>query len=267
MQNNIFKILPLNDVYAEVFKNKLVKFEYYSPKFFKKVIRDEDTVVIGNATLGKKYKEDNDKSIGTLEIDTKKDDSVKWNLNVFEEKDKKCLGYVKVGDNEFIRIRRNNWFLVLIPFISIILILLLLFYLHILPIVKPVPEEPVAPLPVDSEVSEWDGDLTQNQKEQIDEQENTSIPGYANLYVSEEMPNIKLSNPEENTVFFKYEIYENDNMICNTDLIENGKVKEINFKELLPVGEHTLKFVISCYDLETQAVCNGANQTVKINVE
>lgn len=267
MRNNTYSPIMTNDAHAELYNNKLVKFEYYSPNFFNKVLKDENTVVVGNVKLNKKYKANDDKAIGVLEIDTKKDDYSKWYLNIYEDKDKKCLGYLKVGDNEYIRLLRSNWLIILIPIISILLILSLIFYFYILPVIKPVPEEPVAPLPVDSEVSEWDGDLSQNQKEQIAEQENTNIPGYSNLYVSAEMPNIKLSNPEDNTVFFKYEVYENDNKLFETDLIENGKVKEVNFKELLSNGEHTLKFVISCYDIETQASCNGANQTVKILVE
>ena len=40
-----------------------------------------------------------------------------------------------------------------------------------------------------------------------------------------------------------------------------------NAFETLDKGEYELRFAISCYDINTQAGCNGANQSVKISIK
>ena len=97
--------------------------------------------------------------------------------------------------------------------------------------------------------------------------ESIEIPGYSNLYVSSESPEILLINPDENTVYFVYTISKDNEVIYETKAIAPNKTISVNFKELLPVGEHDLTFQISTYDIETQAPCNGATQKVSMTIQ
>ena len=114
--------------------------------------------------------------------------------------------------------------------------------------------------------SDWDGNMPQNGEQSESNAESIEIPGYSELYVSTENPTIQLINPDGYTVYFVYTILEGQDVVYETKAIEPNKMVEVNLKELLEKGEHNLSFVISTYDIETQAGCNGATQEVKLVV-
>ena len=265
MQNNFmtYNAQPLSDS-AKTFENKKLNFQYYDETHFNENVKNEKTKIIGEVILEKKYKYDDVKAISVLSLQ-RKDSQMPYNLNVYEISSKKALGYICVEDDTYIKVIKTN----LLPFIIAgVAIIAIIGIIAIVSATKEPPEVHYPQQDIEGDVNDWDGDLTQNEIVQIQEQIDTVIPGYSNLFVSAEYPTIKLSNPAENTVYFKYTIYdtETEELLYQTALIPNGKVKEANFMEFLSPGVHLLKFVIECYDIETQAPCNGANQTVKVTV-
>ena len=114
---------------------------------------------------------------------------------------------------------------------------------------------------------DWDGSLPTNGEQSQATAESIEIPGYSELYVNKENPNIQLINPEGNTVYFVYTIKENEKIIYETKAIEPNKMVDVNLKDMLSIGEHNLSFIISTFDIETQAACNGATQEVKVVVQ
>lgn len=74
--------------------------------------------------------------------------------------------------------------------------------------------------------------------------------GYSELYVSSSKPYILLSNPQENTVYFTYTIYDSlteDILLDETDLIEPGTAFQWKASESLNEGENEVYFVIKTY--------------------
>lgn len=125
---------------------------------------------------------------------------------------------------------------------------------------------PTPTMPIDDSEIDWDKEHEKGE-ETIYEMEYTEIPGYANLYVSQDKQGINLHNPPQNTVYFKYSIYEKDKLLFESDLISPDKMVQWKAYEQLSQGEHNLTFIVSCYDLKTQANCNGATQDVTLTVK
>lgn len=98
--------------------------------------------------------------------------------------------------------------------------------------------------------------------------EYTRFPGYADLHLNAECPYVYLSNPACNTVYMKYSIYdEKNNLLYETNPIAVGKEVEADFVSFLEPGTHTLIFVQSTYDVDTETECNGATTQVKVIVD
>lgn len=238
--------------------NEEISLEIFTKRAYEKeVSEDIETAEVGTIKPWQEYKEDRKKSIGKAYTSLEKG----LEFNVYKKKPLFVKGYAHVEDNKYVYVARNPIFLILL-----LLLLLLGCFVgcwKLLPgsDVK-VPEKVQELLPIaDSE--DWDGEYAKGEEsEAIAEQ--TEIPGYANLFVSKDSPSINLINPDGNTVYFKYIISENDVVLFETDLIEPNKMIPANLYELLTEGEHVLKFQINTYDVETQAACNGATQTVNM---
>ena len=114
------------------------------------------------------------------------------------------------------------------------------------------------------EGKEWDGVMPTVGEASEQVAEFTEIPGYAKITITESMPELDLINPKGNTVYFVYTISENGEILHQTGGIEPDKYVSVNLYKLLSKGVHSLKIAIECYDLETQAVCNGAMQEVEV---
>lgn len=114
--------------------------------------------------------------------------------------------------------------------------------------------------------NKWDGQIHVASKAEVDNG-TIAIPGYANLTVSKENSAVRLVNPEENTVYLKYALYEGDALVCETKAIKPGNMYEAELFGILGKGDHELSFVISTYDIETEEMCNGATQRVNLLVE
>lgn len=101
-------------------------------------------------------------------------------------------------------------------------------------------------------------------KDNKDENLDVHIPSYGNLDISEEYPNVELTNPKENNVNFVYTIYEDDNILYETKTIKPGEMESVDLMELLGEGEHNLSFKISTYNIETQEFVEEYNQEVNV---
>lgn len=110
----------------------------------------------------------------------------------------------------------------------------------------------------------WDGS-TNNRAEAV--QGSIQIPGYSNQVVSKANPKIPLGNPDGNDVYFVYHIYEGDDEIYTTDLIEPGHVCDWDAYGQLDEGVTTLTFTISTFDEKTMEPCNSASTLVIVQVQ
>ena len=114
---------------------------------------------------------------------------------------------------------------------------------------------------------DWDGKLPERFNDQKDGSEYIEIAGYANLLVTADHQSIELINTAGNTVYQQYLVSFNGEQIFDSKLIAPGQQVEWNAFEQLPAGKNEVQFNIKTYDIATQAPCNGANQTVQIEVK
>ena len=264
-KERLFHLVDVNpgeqDYETDIIKGKNEDDEEISLEIFtkrayeKEVSEDMETAEVGTIKPWQEYKEKRKKSIGKAYTDLENG----LEFNVYKKKPLFVKGYAHVEDNKYVYVARNPIFLILLLLLLLLACCVGLWKFLPNSEVK-VPEQVQELLPIaDSE--DWDGEYAKGEEsEAIAEQ--TEIPGYANLFVSKESPTINLINPDGNTVYFKYIISENDVVLFETDLIEPNKMIPANLYDVLTDGEHVLKFQINTYDVETQAACNGATQTV-----
>lgn len=167
-------------------------------------------------------------------------------------------GYIYVGGNNFIAIKKT-------PLVPILLLFLILGLLLVALLSNTKPTD----IPDIFKIAD-----TQKITKEVPTQHNDKltetikIPGYANLKLTADKPNINLENPENNTVYITYEITDEDgNNIVTTDAITEGQMLPVDIYSKLSKGEHTLNFLIKTYDKDTKAQCNGATQLVTVTVE
>lgn len=115
-------------------------------------------------------------------------------------------------------------------------------------------------------------DYTQNIKEPNDFDENkTLIPGFGNISVpyNYEDEGMKLPNPKDNTVYFKYIIILDgtNQVLAETKLIPPGKAVEVYPWKGIKAGNYTLTIKIKAYSLDnTNTELNGADSKIKMNI-
>lgn len=237
------------------YKKKNLEFDYIKPNDFEKL---EEKTVLGSIQL----KETNSTKVDTVVIES---NDCTFNFELLEEKNpKSVLGYVLVEDNIYIAVKKKN---ILIPIIiAFVVIGIIIWGIFISTRTNDVIVDDTPDLEFE-DGTDWNGELPQNGEQSKANAESIEIPGYADLFVSTENPEIQLINPEGNTVYFVYSIYEEDKLIYETKAIEPNKMVSVNLKEILSTGEHKLSFAISTYDIKTQNACNGANQEVNVTVK
>lgn len=116
-----------------------------------------------------------------------------------------------------------------------------------------------------ADTTEWDGENQQSGKSSEAYTDQIAIPGYAMIYVTEENRDVKLINPTNNTVFFKYDIKdEAGNTLLSTDLIPPGQMIKEDFYDIAQSGSATYVFSISTFDVDTYEQCLGTDLKVTI---
>lgn len=254
---------------AKHYKKKELEFDYLPKKEFKKLKKNNNEInVIGSIKLKTTNKTktdiviiDSNDRIYQYELFNNEDSSNK------EKNQFNVMGYLKIDDNTYVSIIKNK-FLFLILFLFLLILGILMFrFISFIPGNEEnssISTESKNPLEFE-EGEDWNGENPQNH-EKI-EQESIKIPGYANLYVSSNNPEIRLINPDDNTVYMVYKIINEGETILETKAIKPGQMISANLKELLDVGKYELIFEINTYDIENEASCNGATQNVKLLVK
>ena len=203
----ILQYHKLEDERLEQYKDP--KILYFKPDDFKdyrKELEEEGrTVTVIRNTKFKELDEDDDdvKDEEYLEIKGKK-------YKLLDENEKHTRGYFYVGDDKFIRIQGNLFFL--IPLFSglaaLLAILIIIFCIRGCGNDEiSVGGEPGNDLEFE-DVNKWDGTQQQNGDNTTAAQESTIIPGFAKITATEGASTIQLYNPTENTVYFVYTITE-----------------------------------------------------------
>lgn len=257
--NPVYK--PLSIYYKDAvqwFSKKGLWFCYLEPDDFDDYCEDyPETRVTGNVKLHKRYKNRDDGA--TLLLPKRRKDAFDEErfkaFNIYDPDDKKCLGYVKVEDNAFLRVEKRRF-----PFIILILLGILAGLALILrscvgggnPLLPKEPGEDI------KEPTKLDEPIATGQIE---------IPGYASIVLSAEQPEMFLINPQKNTVYFEYIISEGDKVLFDSDLILPGKMVRANLYSKLGKGKHTLLLSINTYDITDESPCNGSTQRVNLLVE
>lgn len=121
---------------------------------------------------------------------------------------------------------------------------------------------------LDQNAEEWNKTLADTSGGQ----KGIKIPGYADITVSKEDKNWKITlvNPEDNPCYFKYslEIAETGAIIYESDLIEPGKaIKEFEPENVPEAGDYKLYLNISTYSYdEEKTPMNGAQVKAELHI-
>ena len=97
--------------------------------------------------------------------------------------------------------------------------------------------------------------------------EYTEYNGFGKITVDAEYPNVYLTNPEANTVYMQFDVYEGDKLLYESGLIEPGKMENLNVYDTLSAGDHSLTYSITTYDIDTRELCmEGVEQVQEVTV-
>lgn len=241
---------------AKHYSKEKLEFDYLTRKEFKKL---EDSNVVGRIVLSKFTNDDN---ASTLVVKSN-DCTYRFALvNVNKSLKYFVLGYIKVGTNTYVEVTKSLTFL--------ILSLLLILFIGLA--VAYFTSNDVSLGPDIADGSDWDGNFPLNgdTEEPFVTPDSIIIPGYSDIYISSDKPNVQLINPDNNTVNMVYEILYNDKVIYETDgAITVGKVVNANLFDIFngKEGKYDLVFRISTYDVDTNIMCNGATQSVVLTIK
>lgn len=231
---------------GSIYKNNNIYIKYYKEEQFS--IYKSTANILGCIDLKPEKKLISELSKEDVLIVQNEDNIFQFKIKPLSQKDK-VFGYIYVGNNSFIKIiyKKKNILPLIILFIGIISIIGGCFFLLNKNNNKPKPNNP-----------------TQQEIPTLSE-ELTEIPLYTSFDLSQNNKKINLSNPINNTVDFKYEIYKEDTIIYETSLINPGNQETINLYDLLGKGNYNLKFKIRCYLNGIEV--NGTEEPVNINIK
>ena len=223
----------------------------------------EDTKVLGYTTLkpmsDSYVKKNKSRVVGLLATDSSKVVTVST-----IEKDKKKLrytkGYLYVGNNKYVAIRKlNPLILLLFLFIGLICLLTVLGILG-------KNTQPIVPWQPDMEEIVGVDDDSENDIPQI------QIAGFSSWHIpagrTENIP-VSLNNPDDNPCYFSFDIYLKDTkeVLYTSKMVKPGdEIKRINISKALSPGNYTAVVHINTNELETGKVMNDALFEVNLTV-
>lgn len=275
VQGDFSMIKTLTDYRAQAvpdklhYNNKSLEFDYISKSDMDVLLEAGSAELIGRINLSQ-MSDDSDGAAVVIECGGKT-----YRYVFFEDSDMEpsddAIGYVHVGCDEYVEVINGLHR----PFVRAALFCAVLGMLFLLPVLimlffdraqcgdAAVSAETG---PETADAGDWDG-MMHNHNQSAVMTETITIPGYAELGVSADMPAVRLVNPDNNTVNMVYTIYYGDEVIYKTDgAIPAGKFLEADLYTLfggIP-GTYEVTFAISTYDADTNLPCNGASQIVKI---
>lgn len=94
------------------------------------------------------------------------------------------------------------------------------------------------------------------------------IPGFDSSYVIDENnPVMYLTNPENNTVLFRFTLVANGNEIYQSDYIPPNKMVAPDLYTMLDAGTYSLAIQMNTLDIQTLEPCNSVTQQTTIQVK
>jgi hypothetical protein len=244
--------------HSKKYRRKSTEISYYTEDVIDELEKNID--VIGAVKI--RFRDEKNDGVALLRLHHK--DQVHISLvDVYKRESGRFLGYIHVGNNQFIELYKRRIF----PLIILLFILVCggVFVASSLAVPLLRQEEPE--LRHIEEGEKWDGEYPVNGDMSKANSEEIEIPGYSELYVSDEEPKLTLINPIGNSVYFEYVLTDQaGNELYGTDLIAPGKVVKWNAKSDLNSGDHNVKIQINTYDIKTQSRCSGAEQSIVLHV-
>ncbi len=181
------------------------------------------------------------------------------NIGVNKKINRKVVGYIECGENEYVAIVKSNW----IMFIAILLSILALLFALIIggnsgPKLDSSAKDYVANI---ERPADWDPTKI-------------AIPGFNEIKAKygEGAAYVALWNPMDNPVYFEYDIImdKTGENILKTDLIPPGKaVTKLPLKKNLKPGTYDITLKVNTYSLDdhTKSMNGGEVKTKLIIVE
>lgn len=190
------------------------------------------------------------------------------------------IGYMNVGENDFIQIRKVN-------VIAFLIILLLLFFLGTAAYLKmnQLPpfdiKENDVPLADGKDIESIDPNEDINniiddinndddeKKKDIDYTSETELPRLSRVKVSGSKPEVILYNPSNNTVYMGFSVIVNGTEVYNSNgAVRPGQYVTWNAKNYFKkAGTYDAVFKITTFDVKTGEQCTGADMNSKITVK
>ena len=98
-------------------------------------------------------------------------------------------------------------------------------------------------------------------------QEYFELNGFGKLTIDKTNPYIHLINPSNNDVYLQYTVFNGDNVLYTTELIEPDTMVKFDIFNKLDAGNHSLTYVINVYDTNTyKQLWSGINQIQEIEI-
>ncbi len=186
--------------------------------------------------------------------------------------ERQVLGYIRIAENGFIQLKKRTYPHMLV-FFAVWTFLLFGFSFYNLampnqfifrwPFAQETDKEPLTL----ANVIPWNGFLPRNGENTVGKTSEIEIPGYYNIVIYKSEPFLDLINPTGNEVYFVYDLIENGVPFYTSDAISPGTMLPVPLGDMLETGEHSVQFSISCFDVETQAPCNGATQAATVTIK
>ena len=258
-QREVFTQLA-NDAYDKELKIKYVDFktQMLSKKKLKEITPDgEDVNIVGYVKKSdKKIKND---TYGLCNVQVEDQET---QLNVYDKKPflSRTLGYIEVGNNEYLEVRGHIFAFILLFFGIIILCGLLLTQCGTgEPSGKPNDGSNSGDINI-AQGEDFDGNIDNGYKAPEVSDEQIKVQGKSTIYIREG-DTVDLVNPADNTVYFKYTVVLGDEVLYEMDewIAPGQKVSWKAYEYLTKPGEYTISYQIATKDIETHDDCNAVN--------
>ena len=180
------------------------------------------------------------------------------NVGVNKKINRKVIGYIECGENEYVAIVRNNWLMLLIILLSTLFILSTIISINKGPKLDSSAKDYVANI---KRPADWDSTKI-------------AIPGFNEIKAKygEGAAYIALWNPMDNPVYFEYNVImdKTGETILKTDLIPPGKaITKLPLKKNLKPGTYDITIKVNTYSLDdyTKPMNGGEVKTKLVILE
>lgn len=231
-------------------KRMLKVLQVISKKEFNKISKDTKVDIIGFSVLEKYTKKhEKYKRIRKMNYVNNKDYVVTDDIGGITYK------YADLGSNNYIAIK--------LPLLAILIPLLILLMLIGLVGFILLDKDTSNKIILDNGV-----EIDLNKQPMVGEQEGIAMPGLGISYIlTAEQPVFNLINPENNTVYFKYKVKANKELIYETEWITPNRMIEANLWEILEAGTYDLDLDIETLDCLTETPCTTSSLSTKLVIQ